>query len=234
MPPHVMYIEAFAGSAAVLRYKRPALANIAIERDAAVAEELRCSLANFSEVSPGICPGRHAISGDTAGDTAGVTVICGEAISWLTEQQSHHAIPDDALIYADPPYLMDTRRGSRPIYSREMMTPVQHRQLLRCLRSLKCRVILSGYWSELYATELHDWRTLSFQSMTHAGPATEWLWLNFPQPFELHDYRFLGDNFRERERIKRQQARWTQRLAKMDAAQRYAMLNAIEQSRSGR
>lgn len=214
MPPHALYIEAFAGSAAVLRYKRPALANLAIDSDTAVAAQLRATLATNS-------------------DTAGVTVICGDAILWLEHQAAANAIPDDALIYCDPPYLLETRRSQSPIYSHEMTAPVQHRQLLRCLRSLTCRVILSGYWSELYATELHDWRTLSFQAQTHAGPSTEWLWMNYPQPFELHDYRHLGNNFRERERIKRQQARWTQRLAKMDAAQRYAMLNAIEQSRTG-
>lgn len=36
MPPHATYIEAFAGSGAVLRAKRPAARNVAIDRNAVV------------------------------------------------------------------------------------------------------------------------------------------------------------------------------------------------------
>ena len=32
---------------------------------------------------------------------------------------------------------------------------------------------------------------------------TEYLWCNYPAPMALHDYRYLGKDFRERERIKR-------------------------------
>lgn len=207
MPPHSMYIEAFLGSGVVLNAKRPALANIAIDADPE-------AIAKFSE------------------SAACVTVICGDAIAWLESQAAANAIPDDAVIYCDPPYLMETRRSQRPLYSCEM-TVLQHRQLLRCLRSLTCRVILSGYYSDLYATELRDWRTLTYQVRTRGGStATEWLWMNYPQPFELHDYRYLGDNFRERERIKRQQSRWQARLERMDSAQRYAMLEVINRLRS--
>jgi len=53
--------------------------------------------------------------------------------------------------------------------------------------------MISGYWSELYARELKNWRSISFQAMTRGGfVATEWLWMNYPEPFELHDYSFLG------------------------------------------
>lgn len=212
MPPHSMYIEAFAGSAAVLRYKRPALANIAIDSDARASERLRSTLA-------------------ISDDEYVFTVICDDAISWLEQQAAANAIPDDALVYCDPPYLMETRRSKRRIYSHEM-TMLQHRQLLRCLRTLKCFVILSGYWSKLYADALSDWRTITFQARTRGGSlATEWLWMNYPEPFELHDYRFLGQNFRQRERIKRQQARWLARLEHMEPSQRYAMLDVIDQLR---
>lgn len=58
----------------------------------------------------------------------------------------------------------------------------------------------------------------------------EWLWYNFATPVELHDYRYLGDNFRERERIKRKKTRWTARLARMPALERQALLAAIADS----
>jgi hypothetical protein len=64
--------------------------------------------------------------------------------------------------------------------------------------------------------------------MTRGGrTATEWLWFNFEAPLTLHDYRYLGRDFRERERIKRKQLRWVQRLETMPALERQALLSAI-------
>jgi hypothetical protein len=66
--------------------------------------------------------------------------------------------------------------------------------------------------------------------MTHGGPRTEWLWCNFPEPIALHDYRYLGVGFRERERIKRKKQRWTDRLHRLPLLERRALLAAIEQT----
>jgi hypothetical protein len=64
--------------------------------------------------------------------------------------------------------------------------------------------------------------------MTRGGrTATEWLWYNYPEPVALHDYGFLGENFRERERIKRKKQRWTDRLRTMPILERRALLAAI-------
>jgi hypothetical protein len=51
--------------------------------------------------------------------------------------------------------------------------------------------------------------------------------MNYKAPVELHDYRYLGNNFRERERIKRIKTRWLARLDQMDDLERYAMLSTI-------
>jgi hypothetical protein len=53
--------------------------------------------------------------------------------------------------------------------------------------------------------------------------------MNYPEPFELHDYSYLGDNFRERERIKRKKARWTERLKSMPALERFAILSVLQE-----
>lgn len=64
--------------------------------------------------------------------------------------------------------------------------------------------------------------------MTRGGsPATEWLWSNFVPPAQLHDYRYVGHTFRERERIKRKTQRWKARLLKMPALERQALLVAL-------
>lgn len=72
---------------------------------------------------------------------------------------------------------------------------------------------------------------LNFTAQTRGGtPATEYAWFNYPEPVRLHDYSFLGCNFRERERIKRKKQRWVDRLKKMPMLERRALLNAIEET----
>jgi hypothetical protein len=104
----------------------------------------------------------------------------------------------------------------------------QHEELLDVVVKLPALVIISGYWSKLYAERLKGWHTKRFQAMTRGGrQATEWLWFNFPEPAELHDYRFLGCGFRERERIKRRQQRWLERLQRMPLIERRALMSAL-------
>ncbi len=199
LPPHPVYVEPFLGAGAILRLKRPALASIGIDIDAGVLQHW-----NGSEVP-------------------NLKLIHADALDYLAGS----AFPADSLVYLDPPYLQATRSSPDPLYRYEM-TEGQHKRLLEIIRRLPCMVVISGYTSALYQDKLKDWRTLSFQAMTRGGrPATETVWLNFPEPFQLHDYRYLGEDYRERERIKRKQKRWSNRLAAMPPHERYALLSAI-------
>jgi len=130
------------------------------------------------------------------------------------------------VVYCDPPYLMLSERSGRPIYNHEM-SEEEHCRLLRLIRRLPCLILISGYWSALYARELKAWNHITFEGRTRKGTKTEWLWFNFPEPVELHDYRYLGSGFRERERIKRKTARWTAKLERMPALERQALLAAV-------
>ena len=132
------------------------------------------------------------------------------------------------LVYCDPPYLMSTRSGKR-LYQHEM-SDVDHRRLLRVLLALPCAVVVSGYSSVLYAQMLKGWNATSFPASTRQGLAAEWLWSNFERPVVLHDYRYLGDDFRERERIKRKKFRWVRKLEGMPVLERQALLAAIGDS----
>jgi len=205
MPPHRVYIEAFLGGGAVMLKKRPAIVSIGIDSDAAVIQA-------FSEIKT--CP---------------VELWNTDAVQWLKS----YPWKGDELVYGDPPYLMSVRSCKRDYYAHEFATEEQHAGLLDVLKSLPCYVMLSGYWSDLYARELRDWRHISYLSRTRSHrTAREFLWMNFSEPFELHDYQYLGDNFRERERIKRKKERWAARLASMPALERYAILNVINQASS--
>jgi len=87
---------------------------------------------------------------------------------------------DNVLIYADPPYLPDTRCDKQYRYE---MTEQDHVELLDALRQHKGPVILSGYPSELYDESLADWSRISRRSYNqNKDPRTEVLWCNF----ELH------------------------------------------------
>ncbi len=87
---------------------------------------------------------------------------------------------DNVLIYADPPYLMETRSGKQ--YQHEM-TEQDHLELLETLKQHTGSVILSSYPSEMYDRELTGWHRISRKSYNqNADQRTEVLWCNFEVP----------------------------------------------------
>lgn len=87
---------------------------------------------------------------------------------------------DNVLIYADPPYLLNTRGGKQ---YRHEMTEQDHVELLEALKQHKGTVILSGYPSELYDRELAGWSMIARKSYNqNADQRTEVLWCNFEVP----------------------------------------------------
>ena len=181
-PPHEIYIEPFFGSGAVGRAKRPARVNIGMDLDAS-------TLDSFADAG-----------------SRGFSLHCANALGFL-KRFAFAGLR--AGLLRDPPYLMSTRRSQDAIYNFEM-TERDHLRLLEILTSLPCMVQLSGYDSpSLYRSHLRDWRLVQFQAATRHGMRTECLWMNYDVPEALHDYRFLGSDFRERERIGRKARRWS-------------------------
>jgi site-specific DNA-adenine methylase len=149
-------------------------------------------------------------------------LLVGDALAFLHS----YAFRGDELLYCDPPYLRSTRRTRGRLYRYEL-DDHQHGELLALLRRLPCPVMVSGYRSALYGQRLGDWRTIEFQAQTRGGPATEVVWMNFPPPTDLHQYNVLGDTFRERERQKRQQARWARKVAAKPLLEQKALLAGL-------
>lgn len=84
----------------------------------------------------------------------------------------------DVLIYADPPYLLSTRKGRQ--YHVEMPADRDHVELLDALKAHPGPVILSGYESELYDRHLQGWIKLHRKTLAEgAVPRTETVWLNY-------------------------------------------------------
>ena len=201
MPTHRVYFEGFGGTGAVMRRKRPALENIIIEKDDRAAAQLAATMG----------PGVQVIHGDV-----------------FDHARSLLAIPD-LVAYFDPPYVMGTRRSSRAIYRHEF-TDVDHRRLWSTVTdsSVRARILISGYAGSLYEGLFRLWRQVQFTVMTRGGPAVESVWCNFDPPAELHDARFVGRNFTDRQRIKRKAKRWADRIVSMPAAERAAILEHIQ------
>lgn len=173
MPKHDTYIETHLGGGAVLRHKQSAKRNIGIDIDMKVINVWR---------------ERYHV---------GLELYCMDAVEFLQQ----YPFIGDELVYCDPPYLLETRRGGK-IYRHEYHAK-DHVRLLEVIKALPCAVMISGYDNPLYRDMLPDWQTYSFEVATQNGKATETVWFNYPFPQYLHDTRFLGKDFREREKIRR-------------------------------
>lgn len=87
---------------------------------------------------------------------------------------------DNVLIYADPPYLLDTRGGKQYRFE---MDEQDHLDLLEALLQHRGPVILSVYPSEMYDRELKGWSRITRKSYNqNADQRTEVLWCNFEVP----------------------------------------------------
>ena len=214
MPPHDVYIEPFVGGGALLCRKRPARLNIGVDLDAEVIRQWQARTARASDTAGGIAT--H--------DKAKFTFHVGDGLAFLQS----YPFTGRELVYCDPPYVLRTRTSRQYRYE---MTDAQHAALLAILTTLPCAVMLSGYWTAMYAEALDGWTTITYEAMTRGGRvATEWLWMNYPRPLHLHDYRYLGEGFRERERIRRKKQRWVNRLQTMPHLERQALLSAVAEA----
>jgi DNA adenine methylase len=198
MPPHEVYCELFLGSGIVFRMKKRARINLLVDTNAS------CLTPFYGQA----------------------TCQHWDAIEYLEDSNfSSHAV-----IYCDPPYLLSTRQ-MRLYYGPhepEVNEPQWHERLLSILKALRCHVLLSGYPSELYGRALQDWRCISYKVMTRGSLKTECLWCNFPEPTELHDWRYAGRNHRQRTSLKRLVARWQAKLNAMPALKRGYLLHNLK------
>jgi len=203
IPPHTCYVEPFLGGGAIMSAKRPAFRSYGIDSDL-------------------LTVGRWAHH-----KVPGLLTECGDGIKWL---RKNDVITPQTFVYCDPPYPVGTLSSKQPMY-RHVMTDKQHLELLAVLRMLPCMVMVSSYPNAMYSQALEGWSTLTFPAMTQNGKQkTEQVWMNYTPPIRLHDYRFLGKNFRERERIRRRIARWKVNIERMNGLERMALLASLNET----
>ncbi len=194
MPPHSVYIETHLGGGAVMRHKRAAARSIGIDLDERVIDEWKAA------------PGYS------------VELVHGKAEDFLRS----YSFTGAELVYCDPPYHPATRRRER-VY-RYDYSERDHAELLKILIALPCKIVLSGYAHSLYDAMLMGWNCRQFEAMTHNGVREESLWFNFEPPMQLHDTRYLGADFRERQSTKRRLQRLQSKVVSMDPIERGAFI----------
>lgn len=110
---------------------------------------------------------------DAADRLRGVQIECVDALELIPRFNN-----PSVLIYCDPPYVLSTRRGKQ--YRKEM-TDNDHLHLLSLLKAHQGPVLISGYDSPMYNSELEGWykeRTTTTDQLSQIK--TETLWMNFP------------------------------------------------------
>jgi DNA adenine methylase len=207
IPWHWRYVEAFAGSAAIYRHKLPAAGgSILVERSEDQAARLRST-------SP-----------------PGTTVLQGDALKLLAQPFDWHHTD---FVYLDPPYHHQARRDLA-LYEHELSDDAHGQLLHSLLPAMSDRGVkwaLSGYRCAAYddASSRYGWHRMDYPAMTRRGVVTESLWTNYDPAtvHRLHDYRYLGRDFRERERIARKVRRWVGKLQLLPLREREAIMEAL-------
>jgi hypothetical protein len=205
--PHDVYCELFLGNGSVFRHKKLATNSILMDASRQVFSDW------FS-----------LLSADHF--TQNLELNYGDATEFLAS----YTFADNLryCIYLDPPYPLSSRRAAREVYECEMMDD-DHRQLLQVIRYLpdNVDVLISTYENPIYTEWLHDWHLVTFQAQTRQGPATEHLYMNYVPDGQLHDYRYLGADRTDRQRIRRKIAREVARLRRLPTAERNAIVSAV-------
>ncbi len=202
IPPHKIYIEPFVGSGAIFRNKLPAVLTVLNDKDPKMFKYWTKQKPPKSEI--------YNL----------------EALDVLNLNSSN----DQMFIYCDPPYLYETRSCQKKLFTHDAGEKEYHVKLLNTLLSFepgKAAIMISGYASSLYDEMLQGWHKHSFSAMSRNGPRTEVLWMNYKKPIILHDDRYLGNDFRQREKIKIKKEGWLRRFRSLSPEIRISILSTI-------
>ncbi|EAR15457.1 phage DNA methylase [Robiginitalea biformata] len=210
IPPHETLIIPFLGYCAIYRNMRPA-------REAHL-NDLDPKVADLWRRSPAI-----------KGFGGNASVYNYDYAAFLSIIQKSGYDKQSAVIYMDPPYMHDVRASAKDRYNFEL-SPFDHLHMLSCARRFKkARVLISCYDNDVYARELDGWSKVQFPAMTRGGVTTETLYFNYDPPNELHDYRYYGANYRERENNRLKRKRLLAKFEAMSAADRHYYFDALRE-----
>ncbi|MFC0181480.1 Site-specific DNA-adenine methylase [Pseudarcicella hirudinis] len=144
--------------------------------------------------------------------------------------EKYKALIEDfnSLIYSDPPYPLGSRKSQVKRYEFEM-TDQDHIEYLECLKNIRCKQLISTYPNQIYQELLPPpcYSLIEFWSQTRGGLAKEYLYKNYESPVELQDYRYLGSDFRERDKLKRIKRNFLRKFKEMPVQLQNSILKEL-------
>lgn len=220
IPPHGVYVAPFAGHDGVFQKIRRAPISILNDKDQRVIERWKkASVLKDCIVCENYMQGALFEQLEKP-----VVILRNQDYASLIAKFKDTA---DAFIYCDPPYKMDTRRSDKKNYLFDWTTDQDHLSFLQLMLAVNCSVMISAYENDMYNDLLRGWSVHRFMSMTRVGLKQEIIYYNYPKPAILHDFQYLGKNYRERERIKRKVTRFEQKMNRLPELERAAILSNI-------
>lgn len=218
LPPHDVFISGFLGNCAIMRYKRPAELNIGIDLDSSVI--LAWEKQNNKRLAQpdSVLHRSHQLD-----------LFHADFFDYAEKFLKPYDYPE-TLVYLDPPYLKSTRKEKDADLYEHELTRRDHERLLGMALSMRCKVVISCYDNAIYADYLKKWQRLNFKGKTRHGPVTETIYLNYVPDGKLHDYRYVGSDFTDRQRIKRKVQRHIDKLKRLSEVERNAILNELAQT----
>lgn len=220
IPPHDLYCELFLGNGAIYRKKKKSTYSLLCDKSSKVVEEwkkLGEKEMNFSDWKVRSTP-KSCVINDNAIAVLGVSLL---------DEWGKMLDCEDTFIFLDPPYPLFVRKKQVETYDCEL-TNQDHNALLKVISCYqRAKIMICSYPNEMYDNALSGWRYIDFQGQTRQGKVTERIYMNYSEPTQLHDYTYLGDNYRDRHRIKKSKENIIAKFRRLSPLMRNAVLQDV-------
>lgn len=211
IPPHRGFFSGFLGFCKVTQHKRPAESTYGFDRDESVIKEWEMGLEKSEHFDSRNFYPVHRSFFDV------------EMFAIAKHLQG------DLYVYLDPPYLKESRKNPQNIYKFEMKERAEHEELISRIKAYEWPCAICTLPNDLYDKELSKWRVLEYETVNRSGEkVTEFMYMNYEQPEKLHDYNYIGSDFREREKRQRRFNNFLEKWNRMDYLDKAKIIQEIE------
>lgn len=228
VPVHSVFVELFAGSAALSQALYGS--DLSVPQGNAV---LLNDLAYFSVLDVNNCTGHSrdsvfcALDLTVINDSLANNRLLFSSNCAVDLLQLFSSIPDQGVVlFADPPYLHETRPSNTKLYQYEMSYADHCRFISSVLQSSHNCIVIHPE-CDLYNDSFSSWRSMPVKIRYNRKTSHERIWCNFSAELPLHSYALLGVDSWDRQRIKRKVTRHLSKLRSLPIQEQRALVSAI-------
>lgn len=132
------------------------------------------------------------------------------------------------VIFADPPYIFETRLNNTRYYKHEFDMP-GHVEFLNYISCTPGKVVITHPYHILYKAKLKGWHFTEFNYMSRGGWFFDGIWTNYiPESVELFTYNYLGNDRTTRQQIKRSIANTVRKIQELPYHQKMAIFKQLK------